>query len=332
MHARYLIAAMAVAFAVQSADAVAACDDGERLVRFSHVVAAEGHPKGEAATSLAERVNREMDGALCMEVYPDSTLYEEEEALAALISGDLELAAPSTARFGTYTPRLHLFDLPFLFRNEDALAVFIEGEEGQSLLSSMEQDGLVGLQYWMAGFKQFSADRPLLVPSDAQGLTFRIQDSELSSAMIEALGAKARSIPLAGVRAALEAGEVNGQENTWSNILTQGMHRVQDGLTETNHQAFLYLVVTSRQFLDSLEPAERDQFLGILEEVSGEMNQRFAEIEAENRAAIADSGVEIRTLTEDQRAGWVEAMHPVWDRFADSIGREAIEAAQRSGH
>lgn len=331
MKVRYLLAAIAATLAIQTVHAAAECDDGERLVRFSHVVAAEGHPKGEAAARLADRINREMNGMLCMEVYPDSIFYEEEEALEALISGDLELAAPSTARFGTYTSRLHLFDLPFLFRGEEALAAFVEGDDGKALLTSMAEDGLVGLQYWMAGFKQFSANRPLVVPGDAKGLTFRIQDSELSEAMIAALGAEARVLPLAEVRDALEAGDVDGQENTWSNILTQGIHEVQDGLTETNHQAFIYMVVTAQAFLDSLDPAVRDHFLGILEEVTAETNQRFSEIEAANRAAIAESGVEIRVLSDDQRAQWVRAMLPVWDRFADSIGRDVIDAAQRAG-
>jgi C4-dicarboxylate-binding protein DctP len=48
------------------------CDDGEIVIKFSHVVAATGHPKGDAATLLAERVNKEMDGKACMQVFPNS--------------------------------------------------------------------------------------------------------------------------------------------------------------------------------------------------------------------------------------------------------------------
>ena len=65
--------------------AFAECDPGERLVRFSHVVAASGHPKGEAATLLAERVNSEMDGRMCMEVFPNSQLYNDNKVLTVVI-------------------------------------------------------------------------------------------------------------------------------------------------------------------------------------------------------------------------------------------------------
>ncbi|MEP2578637.1 MAG: C4-dicarboxylate ABC transporter, partial [Roseibium sp.] len=66
---RGILAAVAAAGLLGSdAAASANCDDGERVVKFSHVVAAKGHPKGEAAEKLAARVNDEMNGVLCMEV------------------------------------------------------------------------------------------------------------------------------------------------------------------------------------------------------------------------------------------------------------------------
>ena len=52
----------ACAFDVPCIEGLCGCDDGEMVIKFSHVVAATGHPKGDAATMLAERVNNEMNG------------------------------------------------------------------------------------------------------------------------------------------------------------------------------------------------------------------------------------------------------------------------------
>ena len=49
--------------------------------------------------------------------------------------------------------------------------------------------GFVGLGYWSSGMKQFSANKPLLLPTDATGLKFRIQTSDVAEAMIAAMGA-----------------------------------------------------------------------------------------------------------------------------------------------
>jgi C4-dicarboxylate-binding protein DctP len=45
--------------------AVARCDTGETIIRFSHDVDTDRHPKGIAATQLAERINRELNGMAC---------------------------------------------------------------------------------------------------------------------------------------------------------------------------------------------------------------------------------------------------------------------------
>jgi C4-dicarboxylate-binding protein DctP len=44
------VSALAITFAAGQALAQDACDDGEMVIKFSHVVAATGHPKGDAAT------------------------------------------------------------------------------------------------------------------------------------------------------------------------------------------------------------------------------------------------------------------------------------------
>ena len=59
-----LAAAASIAATAASADP-AGCDDGEIVVKFSHVTNTDRHPKGIAATLLMERVNAEMDGTMC---------------------------------------------------------------------------------------------------------------------------------------------------------------------------------------------------------------------------------------------------------------------------
>jgi len=85
----------AASLSVMATSAHAECDAGELVIKFSHVTNTDKHPKGIAATLLAERVNGEMNGTACMEVFPNSTLYTDEKALEALLVGDLQLAAPS---------------------------------------------------------------------------------------------------------------------------------------------------------------------------------------------------------------------------------------------
>jgi len=304
------------------------CDDGEIVIKFSHVTNTDRHPKGIAATLLAKRVNAEMDGKACMEVYPNSTLYDDNKVLEAMLNGDVQLAAPSLSKFETFTKKFRIFDLPFMFKNIDAVDAFQASPAGQAMKDSMQKRGLQGLAFWHNGMKQFSANKPLLLPSDAKGLKFRVQSSDVLVAEMEAIGAIPQKMAFSEVYGALQQGVVDGQENTWSNIWGKKFYEVQDGITETNHGIIDYLVVTSVDWLDSLDPAVRDQFLKILGEVTATRNKESFAVNEAAKQSIIKAGSVVRELTPEQHQAWVDAMKPVWDKFKGDVGQENIDAAQ----
>ncbi len=322
------VAATAVALSTTAGAAFAACDDGEIVAKFSHVTNTDKHPKGIAASLLEKRVNEEMNGVMCIEVYPNSTLYNDNKVLEAMLQGDVQLAAPSLSKFEKFTKQFRLFDLPFMFKNIEAVDAFQGSESGQSMLDSMQRRGLQGLAFWHNGMKQMSANKPLISPEDAKGLKFRVQSSDVLVAQMEAIGGSPQKMAFSEVYGALQQGVVDGQENTWSNIYGKKFFEVQDGITETNHGVLDYLVVTNVDWLNSLDAEVRDQFLTILGEVTATRNAESTKVNGEAKASIIEAGGVVRTLDEDQRSVWLEAMKPVWDQFAGDVGVEMIEAAQ----
>jgi C4-dicarboxylate-binding protein DctP len=310
--------------------AYAGCDPGETVVKFSHVVSSSGNPKGDAATLLEKRVNEEMDGRMCMEVFPNSQLYDDNKVLEALILGDVQLAAPSLSKLEKYTLKFRLFDLPFLFEDIQAVDRFQLSSDGQKLLESVKEKGLLGLGFWHNGMKQISANRPLMMPQDAKGLKFRIMSSDVLEAQIRALDAVPQKLSFKEVYGALQTGVVDGQENTWSNIYTKKFYEVQDGVTESNHGVLDYIVMTSSLFWDGLSEKDRKDFRRIFDEVTKKGNAAAYAINQENRQKVLDSGVKIRTFTPEERMMWVEQMKPVWAEFSDDIGEELIESALRA--
>lgn len=307
--------------------AFAACDPGELVIKFSHVTNTDKHPKGIAATLLEQRVNDEMNGKACMEVFPNSTLYNDDKVLEALLNGDVQLAAPSLSKFEKFTKKFRIFDLPFLFKNIEAVDAFQMSDAGQALLDSMQRRGLQGLTFWHNGMKQMSANIPLVTPADADGLKFRVMSSDVLVAQMEAIGGSPQKMAFSEVYGALQQGVVDGQENVWSNIYGKKFFEVQDGITETNHGIIDYLVVTSVDWLDSLDPDVREQFLTILDEVTATRNSESYAVNQKTRQAILDAGGTIRTLSDDDRQAWITAMQPVWDQFSDDIGQDALNAA-----
>ncbi|MCZ4258890.1 TRAP transporter substrate-binding protein [Sulfitobacter sp. G21635-S1] len=324
----FTAAAVALTMSVSAGAVAAACDDGEIVIKFSHVTNTDKHPKGIAASLFEQRVNDEMNGKACVEVFPNSTLYDDDKLLEAMLQGDVQMGAPSLSKFEQFTKVFRLFDLPFVFKNIEAVDEFQNSEAGAAMKESMTRRGLLGLGFWHNGMKQMSANKPLLLPEDAKGLKFRVQPSEVIKAQMEAIGVSPQPMAFSEVYGALQTGVVDGQENTWSNIYGQKFFEVQDGSTETNHGVLDYMVVVSTDWWDSLPEDVRTQLATIMDEVTAERNAAVAQVDAEARQAILDAGGVIRELDAEQREAWVSAMKPVWEEFVADVGQENIDAAQ----
>jgi C4-dicarboxylate-binding protein DctP len=158
------------------------------VIKFSHV-AALGTPKSRAVERFKQLVETSTDGAVRVDVYPNSTLYKDKEELEALQMGAVQMLAPTLSKFGSLgIKEFELFDLPFLFADHAAVDHVLEGPIGKQLFSGLESKGIKGLAYWDNGFKMMSANKPIHVPADMRGLKIRIQGSKVIDQQMRTLG------------------------------------------------------------------------------------------------------------------------------------------------
>ncbi|WP_277052002.1 C4-dicarboxylate TRAP substrate-binding protein DctP [Zestomonas thermotolerans] len=318
--------ALACALSLSAATLVQAADP--IVIKFSHVVA-EQTPKGQGALLFKKLAEERLPGRVKVEVYPNSSLFGDGKEMEALLLGDVQLIAPSLAKFEQYTKQVQIFDLPFLFDDMAAVDRFQRSPEGQALLKSMEDKGITGLAYWHNGLKQLSANKPLREPKDARGLKFRVQASAVLEEQFKAVRANPRKMSFAEVYQGLQTGVVNGAENPYSNIYSQKMHEVQKYITESNHGLLDYMLITNTKFWNGLPDDVRSELSKIVEEVTAEVNKQADDLNQGDKQRILAAGTtEIITLTPEQRAAWREAMRPVWKKFEGEIGADLIKAAE----
>lgn len=302
------------------------------VIKFAHVVA-ENTPKGQMANKFKQLVEQRLPGKVEVMVFPNSQLFGDSKVLEAMLLGDVQMAAPSLSKFKRYTKRLQLFDLPFLFKDMEAVERFQRSSKGQQLLGSLKKKGLLGLGYIHNGMKQLSASKALRVPADAKGQKFRIMSSDVLAAQFKAVGASPLKKPFSEVFVLLQTQAIDGQENTWSNIYSKKFFEVQPFITESNHGVLDYMVVTSQEFWMDLPSDIRTVVKRSLDEAIELGNRIAMEKAISDRQLIINSRrSELIQLTAQQRAQWVEAMKPVWKQFEREIGRDMIDAAYNANN
>jgi C4-dicarboxylate-binding protein DctP len=301
------------------------------VIKFSHVVAVDT-PKGQAAEYFKKLVEERSKGEIKVEVYPNSSLYDDRAALEAITMNAVQMAAPSFSKFTTFVPQLELFDLPFLFNDNDHLHKVLNGEVGQKLLSMVDKKGMVGMAYWDNGFKQVSANKPLITPEDAAGLKFRIMSSKVLEAQFKALNANPQVLPFSEVYSALQQKVVDACENPLSNLYTKKFYEVQSDLTMTNHGYLGYMVVTSKIFWNKLNDQQRALLTQAMKESTEYANKLAVELDLKYLADIKAAGTtKIHELTLEQRQAWKNKLMPIYPEFYDSLGKDLIEGALAAG-
>src|SRR5262245_27701673 len=320
---KLLFAVAAAAFALAPAVAQA---QSPIIIKFSHVVANDT-PKGKGALKFKELAEKYTDGKVKIEVYPNSSLYKDKEEIEALQLGSVQMLAPSTAKFAPLgVKEFEALDLPWLFKDDATYDKAMKGEIGKWLFKKLEAKGISGLAYWDNGFHMTSANRPLIEPSDFQGLKIRISGSKIADQYFRQLGSIPQIMAFSEVYQALQTGVVDGCENTASNYLTQKFHEVQKHITISYHAHLQYAVIVNSKFWSGLPPDIRPQLDKALAEATDYTNSIARQENEDSLAAIKASGkTTLHELSDDQRKAWQVAMAPTYKWAKGRVGQEVLD-------
>jgi C4-dicarboxylate-binding protein DctP len=296
------------------------------LIKFSHVVTNDT-PKGKGALKFKELAEKYTGGKVKVEVYPNSTLYKDKEEMDALNSGAVQLLAPSTAKFRPIgVPEFEALDLPYVFNGDAGYDKVVKGPIGKGLLKKLEAKGITGLAFWDNGFHMVSANVPLLMPADFQGLKIRISGSKIADLYFRALGALPQIMAFSEVYQALQTGVVDGCENTPSNYYTQKFYEVQKHITVSSHAHLQYAVITNTKFWNGLPPDIRAQLDKAMDDASEYSNSIAKQENVEALAKIKASGkTTLHYLTPDQVAAWKAAFKPLYKEAEGRVGKQIVD-------
>jgi C4-dicarboxylate-binding protein DctP len=300
------------------------------VIKFSHV-AAIGTPKSRAVERFKQLVETSTEGAVRVDVYPNSTLYKDKEELEALQMGAVQMLAPTLSKFGSLgIKEFELFDLPFLFADHSAVDHVLEGPIGKQLFSGLESKGIKGLAYWDNGFKMMSANKPIHVPADMRGLKIRIQGSKVIDEQMRTLGANPQVMSFSEMTQALQSGVVDGAENPPLNFYSQKVYEVQKHLTLTNHGYMGFAVIVNKKFWEGLPPDVRKKLDTALADATRFNNSNSQRESADAMEAIRKTGMTtIYKPTSQEMDQWRQVLLPVHKKMEDRIGKGLLDAVYK---
>ncbi|MED0657310.1 DctP family TRAP transporter solute-binding subunit [Anoxybacillus ayderensis] len=299
-------------------------------IRFSHVVA-EHTPKGLAAQKFATLVAEKSNGKIKVEIYANATLFTDEEEIEALKQGKVEMIAPAYSKLTTLIPEWQVLDLPFAFPNNEAVEEALKGKIGHILFSKLQSFHIKGLAFWENGFKQVTNSvRPIVQPNDFHGLRFRTMPSEVIQEQFRLLGAIPKVAPFHDTFRELYYKQVDGQENTISNIYSKRFYEVQPYMTISNHGYLGYVVLMNESFWNNLTQNQQQIIIEALNETTDWMKTHAKIInEKQLNEIIHSKRMNIHWLTDKQKKEWLNHLQPLYDRTRPQVGEQLMKEVLR---
>lgn len=277
------------------------------------------HPLTLGGEKFKEIVEAKTDGKVKVEHYPNSQLGSIREQTEQVQLGTIQMAQTLLSTVTSFNAEtLQVFEYPFLWpEDEDKIWEVLEGEAGELALTELEASKFKGFGFWAGGFKAMTnSGKPILAPSDLNGVKMRVIPSEILQKTYEAYGANPVPIEFAELYNALQQGVVNAQENPLETIMSNKYYEVQDHLSITNHGYQFYMIVANLDWFNGLSPELQEILIEAEEEARIYAKDLTRELAEKRIEEFKELGMEIHEISPEDRQKFVDLSLPLHAEFS----------------
>jgi tripartite ATP-independent transporter DctP family solute receptor len=291
--------------------------------RFAHEEI-NGSAQDLYVKQFVELLSEKSDGRINVEIYPVGQIGDATQQTELLQNGGIEFCIVSPGNTGTIVPENQLFSLHFLFLDDmdKNMEVFRTSKALNEDLSAIYLDkNIKVLSYWPEGFMQWTSSQELQTPEDFAGFKMRTMPSPMIVAAYETYGANPTPLPYMEVYSGLQLKMIEGQENPLFCVEEMKFYEVQDYLTLANSSLYVTTTSVNPDFFNGLPADIQDIILETADEMFEYTNQIQEDLNSSALDKIvAASEIEIRTLSVEERAAFIDASQPARDTYKEMVG------------
>jgi TRAP-type C4-dicarboxylate transport system substrate-binding protein len=226
--------------------------------------------------------------------------------------------------------------MPFLMPDYAALDALTQGPVGERIFEILRENGVEPLAWAENGFREVTNSvRPIRRPEDMEGLKMRVVGSPIFNDMFSAMGANPTQMSWADAQPALTTGAVDGQENPLTIYSVLNMHELgQTNVTLWHYVADPLIFAVNQEVWESFTPEDQE----ILRQAAIEAGALGIEVAREGLTEddqslveeIRGYGVEVVTLTDEERQAFVDVTRPVYEEWTATVGEDLVRMAEES--
>jgi TRAP-type transport system periplasmic protein len=248
-----------------------------------------------------------------------------KEMIDAVHVGKIFATWTGVGNLSRLVPEIAALSLPFVFDNYDEARRAIAGPVGRLIASKLEAKGFIVLSWMQLGeFQVTNSKRPIKTLDDFKGLSIRVLPDATHLATFQALGARAVSMDLKDVDAALRQGDVDGEEQDYSTTYENKYYESQKYITDTHHFFDFNVLVANKRAFASLDPMQQKAIREAATIAALQQRKISDEQQATALARLQENGMQFDPLSPETRIELRQATARVADDVKKWVGANIV--------
>jgi len=274
-----------------------------------------GYPTVEAIERMGKKLDKATNGRITIQMYPSMQLGGEKEMIEQAQVGALQIARISVGAMGPVVDELNVFNLPFIFRDEQHMRKVIDGPIGTELLEKISNNPnskIIALGWMDAGTRNVYANKPVTKPADLKGMKVRMMGNPIFVETMNAMGGNGIAMGFNELYSAMQTGVVDGAENNEPTVLAQNHYQVAKVYSLTGHLIIPEIFIFSKRTWDTLTPADQALLKKVAREAQMEQRALWDEKTAKATDELKAKGLQF--VAADKPA-FYKATQPIRDKY-----------------
>jgi tripartite ATP-independent transporter DctP family solute receptor len=275
---QFLVLLLTVVVGMALTQCQAAYKYTKATLKIAHIYSAD-HSSHKGALKLAELLKKKTNGAVKLEIYPNSQLGSEKDIFDMVVAGNVDMIITGSGLMAKRYAPAAIIDTGFIAKDRDHLLRILKSPAFKEISDgALKTTGVRTLGAFYFGTRHVTCNKMIKTPDDMKNMKLRVPENPTVMAAVKAMGAIPTPIALSEVYVALSQGVIDGQENPAAMIATQKFYEVQKYLILTNHLVQPNFFFISEKSWVKLSPQTQKVFTKCAKEAADYANKvAFAE-------------------------------------------------------
>jgi TRAP-type C4-dicarboxylate transport system substrate-binding protein len=271
-----------------------------------------------------KQVDELSKGTLKINVFLNSQLGSEQDTVAQVARGRIDMGGYSITAGSLLVPEISLLNIPFLFKDQKEQDCVYDKHLTKLTGDMFEKKGVMMLSWSEVGVADIIGKKAYVAPDDLKGLKARSSPNKVAAFMWGQFGANPNPLPVTEWNSAFQTGLIDVADSGPTYYFFSGLSKLAPVVTMTQHQDQGGVVLINKGAYDKLSDEHKRALAATRTMVpEAQLRAEVRGFEAKIRDMHKAAGGSVVELTPDQRAIWRKGVEAAWPKMVAAVGGEA---------